>query len=150
MTTFLSARALVAAGALSAFVVVGVAPTITPQPAQAASCVRFVASNFDAPGDDNYMPQLNQEWVRVKNTCTKATSIAGWKIQDYGNIHTYKFASGTSIGAGVSITLRSGKGSNTATTKYWQRTYGAVWNNSGPEKATLRNSGGSVMSTWSE
>ena len=78
MNTFLSTRALVAAGALSIFVAIGVAPTIAPQSTQAASCVKFVASNFDAPGDDNYMPQLNQEWVRIKNTCTKSMSIAGW------------------------------------------------------------------------
>jgi Lamin Tail Domain len=148
-TLLLSARALIAAGSLAAFVVVGAVPGFVPQTAQAATCVKFVASNFDAPGDDNYMPQLNQEWVRIKNSCGTAQSIGGWKIQDSGNIHTYKFASGTSIGAGASMTLHSGKGSNTATHKYWQRSYGAVWNNTG-DRATLRNAGGTLMSSWSE
>jgi hypothetical protein len=150
ITSFVSARALVVAASLATLVFVGVTPIFSPEPVQAASCVKFVASNFDAPGDDNYMPQLNQEWVRIKNTCSSSQSIGSWKIHDYNKIHTYKFASGTSIGAGASITLHSGKGSNTATNKYWQRSYGAVWNNSGPERAYLRNSGGTLVSSWSE
>ena len=150
-TSFLSARALASAASLAAFVAVGLVPAVLPQAAQASSsCVRFVSSNFDAPGDDNYMPQLNQEWVRIKNTCATAKSIAGWKIQDYGSIHTYKFLSGTSIGAGATITLHSGTGSNTASNKYWQRSYGAVWNNTGTERAYLGNSSGTLMSTWTE
>jgi hypothetical protein len=144
------ARVLLTTASLSAFVLIGAVPAVAPQGALAASCVRFNGSNFDAPGDDNYMPQLNKEWVRIKNSCGSAQSIGGWKIQDQGNIHTYRFASGTSIGAGASITLRSGRGSNSATTKYWQRSYGAVWNNTGPEKATLRNSSGTSVSTWAE
>jgi hypothetical protein len=147
--SFLSARALVAAGSLAALVIAGAVPAFAPQSAQAATCVKFSGSNFDAPGDDNYMPQLNQEWVRIKNSCGTAQNISGWKIQDSGNIHTYRFGSGSSIGAGSSITLHSGKGSNTASNKYWQRTYGAVWNNTG-DRATLRNSGGTLMSSWSE
>ncbi len=82
-TRFLSARALVSAATLAAFVVVGVVPTIAPQSAQAASCVKFVASNFDAPGDDNYMPQLNQEWVRIKNSCGSRTEHQ--RLEDPGH-----------------------------------------------------------------
>jgi hypothetical protein len=125
------------------------APGGTPA-AQAAGCVKFVGSNWDAPGDDNYMPQLNDEWVKIKNTCSTTQSIGGWKIHDYNKIHTYKFASGTSIAVGARITLRSGTGTNTTSTKYWQRSYGAVWNNTGTERAYLRNSAGTVMSTWVE
>jgi hypothetical protein len=146
-------RLPIIAGALAllALAAPGVVPGVVPQSAQAASsCVRFVASNFDAPGDDNYMPQLNQEWVRIKNSCATAQNISGWKINDYNTIHTYKFASATSIAAGATITLHSGTGSNTATNKYWQRTYGAVWNNTGTEIAYLRNSGGTLMSTWTQ
>ena len=42
-------------------------PAANPTPTAAASCVRFVATNFDAPGNDNYAANLNGEWVRIKN-----------------------------------------------------------------------------------
>ena len=150
VTRFPSARALVTAASLATLVFAGAATGTTPQSAQAACGVKLVATNFDAPGDDNYMPQLNQEWVRIKNSCGSSKSIGGWKIYDYNTIHTYRFASGTTIGAGKAITLRSGTGSNTATTHYWQRSYGAVWNNTGPERAHLRNSAGTLVSSRSE
>lgn len=123
----------------------------TAPAAGAASCgVKVVATNFDAPGDDNYMPQLNQEWVRIKNTCAGRQSIGSWKIHDYNKIHTYRFPSTLSLAGGASITLRSGKGTNTATTRYWQRSYGAVWNNTPPERAYLRNASGTLISSRSE
>jgi len=138
------------AAALSLAVVLttGGAVAISAPVASAACGIRFVASNWDAPGNDNYMPQLNQEWVRIKNTCAVRKSIGSWKIHDYGKIHVYKFASTVSLAAGATITLRSGLGTNTATTRYWQRSYGAVWNNTGTEKATLRNASGSIVHTW--
>jgi hypothetical protein len=142
-------RAVLAAALLS-----GAAVAAVPQTALAAGCVRFVASNWDSPGNDNYMPQLNQEWVRIKNTCSSAQAIGGWRITDYKTYHTYRFKSGVSIGAGKAITLKSGCGSDTATTKFWgggySNCYGAIWNNTGTEKATLKNSAGATVSTWVE
>jgi hypothetical protein len=138
------------AGAMTAAALLATGATATlPSTAVAASCVRFSASNFNAPGDDNYMPQLNQEWVRIKNYCSTAKSVGGWKIHDRGSIHTYRFASGVSIGAGASITLHSGKGTNTASNRYWQRSYGAVWNNDG-DTASLVTSAGTTVSRWTE
>jgi hypothetical protein len=148
--TLLSARALASALTLAAVLVAGTALPSNAPAASAAPCVRFVASNWDAPGDDNYMPQLNEEWVRIKNTCSTKKSIGGWKIHDYGKKHVYKFPSTFSIAAGARITLRSGTGSNTKTTRYWQRSYGAVWNNTGTEKAYLRNKAGTKIHTWVE
>lgn len=138
------------AGALTLAVVLTTGGAVAPNTpvASAAGCVRFVASNWDAPGDDNYMPQLNQEWVRIKNTCSTTKSIGSWRISDYKAYHVYRFASTVKISAGATITLRSGLGSNTATTRYWQRSYGAVWNNTGTEKATLKNASGTVVHTW--
>lgn len=144
-----SVRSRALAAALSIGVVFASALAMAaPSPASAAPCVKFVASNWDAPGDDNYMPQLNQEWVRIKNTCAKTQALGGWKIHDYGKKHTYTFPSAFKIGPGVSVTLRSGKGTNSSTTRYWQRSYGAVWNNSAPEKAYLRNGSGTLIHSW--
>jgi hypothetical protein len=141
---------LAVASVMAAAVIGGATPGFAPSAVDAASCVRFSGSNWDAPGDDNYMPQLNEEWVRIRNSCATAQSIGGWKIHDLNQNHVYRFASGVTIGAGKTITLHSGRGTNSAAHRYWGYSYGAVWNNSGPERATLKNSAGTVLSTWVE
>jgi hypothetical protein len=125
-------------------------PAASPQAASAAGCVHFTASNFNAPGNDNLAANLNGEWVRIKNTCTTTRSLSGWTVKDYGSLHTYRFPTGVSIRVGYSITLYTGRGTNTATKRYWGRTYGAVWNNSAPEYAYLRNSAGTLQSRWTQ
>ena len=118
--------------------------------AEAAGCVRITGGVFDSPSNDNYMPYLNQEYVVIKNVCSTSKLMTGWRVNDYGRIHTYTFPSGYRIGAGVSVKLHSGTGTNNATNLYWKRTYGAVWNNTPPERAYLRNSSGTTVSSWSE
>ena len=125
-------------------------PAASPASADAAACVRFSASNFDAPGNDNYAAYLNGEWVRIRNYCTTTKSLSSWTIKDYNSLHTFRFPTGVTIRPGYSITLYSGRGTNTTTKRYWQRTYGAVWNNTPPERAYLRNAAGTLQSSWSE
>lgn len=122
-------------------------PTATPGVAAASSCVKFVASNFDAPGNDHL--NENGEWVRIKNVCASARSLNGWRIHDYGQIHTYTFPTGVSIGGGKSITLFTGRGTNTSWKRYWKMD-AAVWNNTPPEYAYLRKADGTLMSKWTE
>ena len=138
-----------AAGILLAFGVSVLAgmPLSTPSRAAAAGCVRFVASNFDAPGNDNN--NENGEWVRIKNVCASGKGIGGWKIHDYNRNHTYTFAAGLRIGARKTVTLYTGKGSNTRAKRYWGMG-SAVWNNTPPEWAYLRNGSGTLMSKWTE
>jgi len=125
-------------------------PAMSPPRAAAAGCVKFVASNFDAPGNDNLAANLNGEWVRIKNVCATTKKIGGWKIHDYKKAHVYRFPTGFKIGPGKTVTLYSGVGTNTASKRYWGRTYGAVWNNSPPEWAYLRKADGTLMSKWTE
>jgi hypothetical protein len=125
-------------------------PGASPAAAEAAGCVRFVASNFDASGNDNYSYNLNGEWVRIKNVCSTTRYLSNWTIKDYQSLHTYRFPSGVKIRPGYTITLYSGKGTNTTTKRYWQRSYGAVWNNDPPEYAYLRNASGTLQSKWTE
>ena len=120
---------------------------LSPTPAAAAGCVRFVASNFDAPGNDNN--NLNAEWVRIKNVCATSRGIGRWKIHDYGKAHVYTFPIGFRIGAGRTVTLHSGKGVSTSSKRYWGYS-GAVWNNSPPEWAYLRKPIGTLQSKWTE
>ena len=138
-------RSIVAAAATFAVVASGASAFVAPSSVDAATCVKFVAARFDAPGDDNY--NLNAEWVRIKNTCSSTISIAGWTIRDTPAYHVYRFKSGVSIGAGVSITLYSGSGADTATKKYWRQSFSAVWNNDG-DTAVLKNSAGKTQSRW--
>ena len=120
-----------------------------PAAAEAASCVRITGGNFDAPGNDNLAANLNGEWVRIKNYCAVAAVLTGWRLHDYGTKHTYFFRTGQKIGPAVTMTLYTGRGTNTATKLFWGRTYGAVWNNTPPERAYLRNGARTVVSSWS-
>jgi hypothetical protein len=114
-----------------------------PQPINAASCVRFSAVHFDATGNDN--TNRNGEWVRIKNYCSSAKLLSGWTISDAGTKNTYTFRSGLKIGAGVSITLFTGSGTNTSTKRFWGKTT-QVWDNTTSERAYLRNASGTLQS----
>jgi hypothetical protein len=102
----------------------------------------------DAPGNDNQASHLNSEYVVFKNNTKKAVRMGGWTVQDKGQIHTYRFPSNFTLGAGKSVTLHSGQGRNSSTHLYWGRSYGAVWNNTG-DTATLRDRGGRVVASKS-
>ena len=74
-TRFLSARALIAAGSLAAFVVVGVVPTIAPQSAEAASCtpgyspcIPNKASDVDCYGGGGNGPRYTKPGVVYRVT----------------------------------------------------------------------------------
>lgn len=56
--------------------------------------------------------------------------------------HVYKFSTFT-LGAGKTVVLRTGKGLNTRTTRYWGSGY-HIWNNTG-DKAVMRNAAGTAM-----
>jgi hypothetical protein len=127
----------------------GLVPGFRPLHVEAASCVRISGGHFDAPGNDNLAANLNGEYIRIHNYCGTARYLTGWRVTDYGSLHTYYFRSGFRIGAYVTVTLYSGRGTNTSTRLYWGRTYGAVWNNTPPERAYLRNQYRTVVSSWS-
>jgi hypothetical protein len=141
-------RAVIVRLTLAAVLALSLLPVVAST-AAAASCVRISTGNFNAPGNDNYAANLNGEWIKIKNYCSTTKAVGGWKLHDYNRIHTYTFASTFRIGAGVTVTVYSGRGTNTSTKRYWGRTYGAIWNNTPPERAYLRNTTGSLVSSWS-
>ena len=115
----------------------------------AASCVRIVGGAWNPPGNDNYPPALNAESVKIKNSCTTGQVLTGWRLHDNKIQHTFRFPSGFRIGPGVTVTIFSGRGTRTATRLWFGFTYGAVWNDTAPERAYLRNVSGTIVSTWS-
>lgn len=114
-------------------------------PAQAASPVHFGVIQYDSPGsDDGSNASLNAEYVRIRNaSATTAVRLTGWTVRD-AQAHVYKFGTFT-LGAGKTVTLHTGSGSNTATDVYW-RSGAYIWNNTG-DKAILKNANGVVVDT---
>jgi hypothetical protein len=149
MSRLIRLARLAIAPALAIGVLVGVAPGVSVPTAEAASCVRISGGRFDAPGNDNYSQYLNGEYIRIKNYCSGTKSLSGYRLHDYGRKHTYTFPSNFRLGAGNTVTVFSGRGTRTAAKLFWGRSYGAVWNNSAPERAYLRNSSATLLSSWS-
>ncbi|MEU6081405.1 lamin tail domain-containing protein [Streptomyces sp. NPDC047108] len=132
------AAAAVAAGLATA--------VLLPTQAQAAGSVHLYKIYYDSPGSDTRSnTSLNAEYVQIRNTTSRAVSLKGWTVTDASN-HRYTFGT-YSLGAGKTVTVRTGKGSDTSATRYQNR--GAyVWNNTS-DKATLRKSTGTSVDTCS-
>jgi hypothetical protein len=89
--------------------------------------------------------QLVREYIVVKNTTTKSISLYRWTVRDKSN-HVYTFGSFT-LGAGRSVILHTGKGTNTSTNRYWGLGW-YVWNNTG-DTAYVRSSAGTLIDSCS-
>jgi endonuclease YncB( thermonuclease family) len=88
--------------------------------------------NSDAPGDDAL--NLNGEWIRVGNTSGSRVPIAGWWVRDSG-LRRYTFPAGTVVPAHGAVYLHVGKGTATATHKYWGLTTPIFENANGTPQA---------------
>ncbi|MEU2286405.1 lamin tail domain-containing protein [Streptomyces sp. NPDC013178] len=120
--------------------------TVLSAPAQAAGGVVIRHVWFDSPGSDNGSnSSLNAEWVEIKNTASSAISLKGWVLKDKSN-HKYVFPN-VKIGAGKTLKVRTGVGSDTASTKYQDRRW-YVWNNTS-DTATLTKASGAKVDSCS-
>lgn len=115
-------------------------------PAAQAAVVKpldVVSIKYDPPGRDYQTnANINNEYLVVKNVSASTLTIGGYKIRDAQG-HTFTFPTGTKIGAGRQIVIRSGKGPNSAGVLYWQQS-NYVWNNTG-DTLTLTNAKGTVL-----
>ncbi|WP_248965429.1 lamin tail domain-containing protein [Sphaerisporangium perillae] len=142
-------RSLLMAAVLAAGVVV------VSQPAYAAGpAIQITKIYYDSPGspDSGANSSLNGEYVQIKNTTKKAVSLKGWNLRDKTNRsdHVYTFGTFT-LGAGKTVTVRTGKGTNTATTRYWGRSGGTlayIWNQA-KDTAYLRNASSTLVDSCS-
>ncbi|OLF17548.1 lamin tail domain-containing protein [Actinophytocola xanthii] len=113
-------------------------------PAEAAGGVILYRAYYNSPGTDNRSNvSLNAEYVQLKNTSTVAKVVTGWTLRDKQN-HVYRFPT-TRIGAGQYLTVRTGRGTNNAATRYWG-SGNYIWNNTG-DTAYLRTSTGALADT---
>ena len=81
--------------------------------------------------------------MTLKNFSTTTRVIGGWTLRDL-NGHVYK-SPATSIAAGQTLVVHTGKGTNVTSHRYWGLGY-YVWNNSGTDTAILRNTVGTTVS----
>jgi hypothetical protein len=122
---------------------------LTAPPANAANPIQFGKIQYDSPGSDTGAnASINAEYVIIRNTSTRTVALTGWTVRD-ALPTVYKFGT-FSLGAGKTVVLRTGKGTNSATTRYWGMSR-YVWNNPG-DMAILRNAAGATMDTcaWSK
>lgn len=121
---------------------------MTAVPADAAATkVQITRVYVNAPGKDTHSNKsVNGEYVKVKNKGSKSVSLKGYTLRDRSN-HVYKFGSFT-LKPGKTVTVHTGKGSNSSTKRYMGRGW-HIWNNSGGDSATLRNSGGRKVDSCS-
>jgi hypothetical protein len=126
----LRTRIITAAVALAA----GIA-MLPMQAGAATGSVHLYKIYYDSPGTDKRSTtSLNAEYVQVRNTTSKSVSLKGWTVTDAAK-HKYTFGTFT-LGKGKTVTIRTGKGKNSSTTRY-QGSGNYIWNND-KDTATLR------------
>ncbi|MFI6642600.1 lamin tail domain-containing protein [Streptomyces sp. NPDC050504] len=119
---------------------------VLPTPAHAAGSVHLYKIYYDSPGSDRgSRTSLNAEYVQIRNTTNAAVSLRGWTLVDASR-HVYTFGAYT-LGKGKTVTVRTGKGTNTATNLYQGRSW-YVWNND-RDTATLKKSNGARVDACS-
>ncbi|MCZ4353101.1 lamin tail domain-containing protein [Roseovarius aestuarii] len=86
------------------------------------------AVNFDVPGvdDDN----VNGEWVEITNTGSSDADLRDWRLQ-YQTGTFYDWGDSVIVGAGETIRISMGQGTNTDTQFFWGNTSAALSNSSG-------------------
>jgi len=122
-------------------------PTVPAAAQPTAGSVQFTRINYDAPGKDRRTRKsMNGEWFRLTNKTSCTINLKGWTVRDAGG-HVYRFAADAYLGAGRSVHIHSGSGTNGSPTlhRYWHaRSH--VWNNGG-DTATLRSNTNKTIDT---
>ncbi len=115
--------------------------TISPSNTNTKLTITYI--HADAEGNDNY--NLNDEYIKIKNTGSSAIDMTGWSIQDEAG-NTYHFPNGFIIQPGSEV-IYSGSGTNTNSQLYWGAQH-AIWNNNG-DTIYIIDSTGRVILTQS-
>lgn len=103
------------------------APDACGPPANANMVIIHI--EYDPAGDDNQ--NLNEEWIRIRNSGDNLVGLTGWGIRDESASNRFDFPTGFSIAPGETVTVHSGCGDNFGTTLFWCSVGSAIWNNDG-------------------
>lgn len=99
---------------------------------------------YNSPGSDTGSnASLDHEWVRLYNTSSSNISLKNWTLRDAAG-HVFVFPSFT-LGGHKMVKVRTGHGSNTGTSVYWNRSW-YIWNNTGDTATVEDTHGGKVDS----
>ncbi len=110
-------RLVIAAG--SALAAILILPLTAAQAGAAA--VEFTKVQYDSPGDDTASnSSLNKEWIKVTNRSSAKKTLTGWTVRDPQG-HVFKFPD-FKLGAGKTVTIHTGKGTDTKTDLFWRQT----------------------------
>jgi endonuclease YncB( thermonuclease family) len=93
------------------------------QKSQASNCFSILEFHYDAEGND--CSNNNDEYVTLVNVCDDI-DMQNWQIKDAAR-HVYTFGDFVAR-KDTSFTLYTGKGQDTSSELYWQRSC-SVWNN---------------------
>lgn len=122
------------------------APTISLAPAAEAAVVKpldIVKVYVNPPGRDAMNNRgYTKEYIQLKNTGSKTLTLTGYTIRDNGP-QRYTFPKGFKLKRGATVTIRSGKGKNTASTLYWGKA-SYIWNNTGDTARLITPKGKTV------
>jgi hypothetical protein len=133
------------------------APTATPTPVPSATpagataappaptgtlaaLIADVLYDGDATSNDP-----NDETVVIINGSSAPLDMTGWTLRDTRG-HIYTFGALT-LPVDGQVTLASGKGTDSATKRYWGQSTG-VLDNTGPEMLTLRDASGTLVDAY--
>ena len=84
------------------------------------------------------------EWVSIRNTGEAGVDFEGCTLSNEASIRVYTFPSFV-LGAGATVTVHSGDGTDTETDRYWS-IGPSVWADDG-DTATLKRPDGTVISS---
>ncbi|MBO3736484.1 lamin tail domain-containing protein [Actinoplanes sp. NEAU-H7] len=120
-------------------------PPATTPAGPAVGSIQFTRIQYNAPGvDKKTNKSINGEYFRLTNKTKSTVNLKGWIVRDAaGNL--YRFTANYYLGAGKNVYVRTGKGSNTSSTRYWGKTK-HVWNNGG-DVAYVRTSANKTIDT---
>ena len=123
--------------------VAGTSSLVASTPADAAPVVQYTRIQYDSPGRDTGTNRsLNGEYVQLRNGTRRTVNLNRWYVRSARG-EVSRFNSTFYLRPGRTVTIRTGRGHNTDTTRYWGRTL-HVWNNT-RDTAYLRNSSGTLM-----
>jgi Lamin Tail Domain len=105
-----------------------------------AALIADVAYDGDATSNDP-----NDEAVVILNGSSAALDMTGWTLRDTRG-HVYTFGAFT-LPIDGQVTLATGKGTDSATKRYWGQATG-VLDNTGPETLTLRDAAGILVDAY--
>jgi hypothetical protein len=125
-------------------VLLGIVASFAPSsPALAAGPVKISKIHYAQTGTN-----LNTEYIVFKNTSGSRVNMKGWEIISAPSTdNQHYFFPRTIVGAGRTVTLYTGSGTNSKGKRYWGST-SPRWDNGG-DKAILKNRSGTTVDTCS-